>query len=161
VIVTHDVYSETNPAFCAYVIAAFVSAFSSAKSEGPELVVAYASIPIALSGELESTFQGTNRNTGLIEWLQRSPIVQIGLTSRLNESMSVVTEGLRFACFSGVIALDATSRLHIGAQKLKKTPQQSLSTQSKNAIKRATRLGYWFAAEGASRSIFESLGLAL
>lgn len=160
-IVTHDVYSEINPAFCAYVIAAFVEAFSSVNAQGPEMVATYASIPIALSGELESSFEGTNKKTGLLEWLQRSPSVQIGLTSRINETMNVVTEGLRFACFSGVISLDETARLHIGGQKLKRAPQQSLSAQSKNAIKRAARLGQWFAAEGSSRSIFESLGLTV
>jgi hypothetical protein len=158
---THDVYSETNPAFCAYVIAAFVTAFSSTRSEGPELVSTYVSIPIALSGELESAFEGTNRNTGLIEWLERSPAVQIGLTSRINESLSIVTEGVRFACFAGVISLDASSRLRLGSNKLKEGPQKVLSVQPKNAIKRATRLGYWFAAEGSSRSTFESLGLTV
>lgn len=159
--VTHDVYSETNPAFCAYVIAAFVNAFSTMRSEGPELVVTYASIPIALSGELENTFEGTNRNTGLVEWLERAPIVQIGLTSRINESLDIVTEGVRFACFAGVIFLDASSRLRLGATKLKEAPQKKLSVQSKNAIRRATRLGFWFAAEGSSRSTFESLGLTV
>lgn len=160
-IVTHDVYSETNPAFCAYAIAAFVAAFNSVKAEGPELVTIYASLPIALSAELESTFEGTNKNTGLIEWLARSPGIQIGLTTRLNECMSMVTEGLRFACFSGVISLNEKTRLRLGAQKLKKAAQQSLSWQSKNALKRSSRLGYWFAADGSARSIFESLGLTV
>ncbi len=159
--VTHDIYSETNPAFCAYVIAAFVTAFTSLRSEGPELVTTYASIPIALSGELETTFEGTNKNTGLVEWLGRAPVVQIGLTSRINESLNIVTEGLRFACFAGVISLDTSSRLRLGSNKLKEGPQKALSLQPRNAIKRATRLGYWFAAEGSSRSTFESLGLTV
>jgi hypothetical protein len=161
VIVTHDVYSETNPAYCAYVIAAFVSAFILIKAEGPEMVTAYISIPLALSGELEASFEGTNKNTGLIEWLGRSPIVQIGLTSRVNESIDIVAEGLRFACFSNVIVLDDKSRLRIGPQKLKQSLQRSLSFQSRNAMKRAERLGYWFASAGSSRSIFETMGLTL
>lgn len=159
--VTHDVYSETNPAFCAHVIAAFVAAFSSMRSEGPEFVTTYASIPIALSGELESAFQGTNKNTGLIEWLERAPVVQIGLTSRINQSLGIVTEGIRFACFAGVIAIDSGSRLQLGSQRLKKASQKALSAHSVNTIKRATRLGYWFAAEGSTRSAFESLGLTV
>lgn len=160
-IITHDVYSETNPAYCAYVIASFVSAFSLIKTEGPEMVTTYVSIPLALSGELELSFEGTNKNTGLIEWLERSPVVQIGLTSRVNESIDIVTEGLRFACFSNVIVLDDKSKLRIGPQKLKQSRQRSLSLQSRNAIKRAERLGYWFASAGSSRSIFETMGLTV
>ncbi len=159
--IAHDVYSETNPAYCAYVIAAFVSSFTVIKAEGPEIATTYVSIPLALSGELENTFQGTNKNTGLIEWLERSPVVMIGLTSRLNESIDIVTEGLRFACFSGVLVLDDKSRLHIGSQRLKPSSQRLLSTESRNAIKRGGRLGYWFGSAGSSRSIFESMGLTV
>lgn len=160
-IVTHDVYSETNPAYCAYVITSFVSAFSLIKSEGPEMVITYISVPLALSGELEGSFEGTNKNTGLIAWLERSPFVQIGLTSRVNESIDIVTEGLRFACFSNVIVLDDRSRLRVGSQRLKQSPQRSLSLQSRNSIRRAERLGYWFASAGSSRSIFETMGLTV
>lgn len=160
-IIAHDVYSETNPAFCAYVITAFVAAYVSAKPEGPEMVTTYASIPIALSAELESTFEGTNKNTGLIDWLARSPGIQIELVARLNESMSIVTEGLRFGFFSGTISMDEKTRLHLGAQKLKQTWRQALSLHSKNAIRHSARLGQWFAADGSTRSIFESLGLTV
>lgn len=160
-IIAHDVYSETNPAYCTYVLAAFVSTFGSVKAEGPEVVAAYVSIPLALSGELEGTFQGTNKNTGLIEWLERSPVVQIGLTSRLNESFDIVTEALRLACFSGALVLDSKSRLGLGSHKLKQSAQQALSAPSRNAIKRAEHLGYWFGAAGSSRAIFEAMGLTV
>lgn len=160
-IITHDVYSETNPAFCAFVIAAFVAAYASVKSEGPEMVTIYASVPIAISAELGSTFEGTNKNTGLLEWIARSPGIQIGLGQRLNESMSIVTDGLRFALFSGVISLNENTRLRLGTHKLKQSLHRSLSGPSKAAIQRSARLGLWFAADGSSRSIFESLGLTV
>ena len=160
-ILAHDVYSETNPAYCTYVLGTFISSFISVKPEGPEVVAAYVAIPLALSGELEPSFQGTNKNTGLIEWLERSPIAQIGLTSRLNGSLDIVTEAVRLACFSDAVVLDSQARLQLGSRKLKQSARQGLSAPSRNALKRAERLGYWFGAAGSSRVIFEAMGLTV
>ena len=160
-ILTHDVYSEINPAYCTYVLGAFVSSFMSIKAEGPELVTAYVALPIALSGELEASFEGTNKNTGLMEWLGRSPYVQIGLTPRLSGSFEIVTEAVRLACFSEALVLNSQARLQLGSRKLKQSVRQDLSVSSRTALRRAERLGYWFAAAGSSRTIFEAMGLTL
>src|SRR5689334_15373976 len=96
--VAHDVFSETNPAFCSYALAAFTAAYQSFGNEGPEVPTAYLALPLALSGDLAGTFRGTNKNTGLLEWLERSPRVQVRLTARVNASMNIVTEAIRFGC---------------------------------------------------------------
>jgi hypothetical protein len=160
-ILTHDVYSEMNPAYCTYVLGAFVSGFITVKPEGPELLTAYLSLPLALSGELEDSFEGTNKNTGLMEWLGRSPYIQIKLTSRLNGSFNIVTEAVRLACFSGALVLDSQSRLQLGSRRLKQSARQGLGVSSRNALRRADRLGHWFAAAGSSRTIFEAMGLTV
>jgi hypothetical protein len=66
-IMAHDIYSETNPAFCAHALLAFTAAFSSSNKDGPEVPLAYLALPIALAGDLGNTFDGTNKNTGLLE----------------------------------------------------------------------------------------------
>ncbi|MEO1017340.1 MAG: three component ABC system middle component, partial [Pseudomonadota bacterium] len=76
--VAHDIYSETNPAFCTYVLVYFTTAYLSRSDDGPEIPVVYLALPLALSADLGSTFNGTNRNTGLLEWLERSTKVQVG-----------------------------------------------------------------------------------
>ena len=38
--VAHDVYAETNPAFCAAALIEFTKAYLSAKREGPEMPLA-------------------------------------------------------------------------------------------------------------------------
>ena len=100
--VAHDIYSETNPAFCAHALVAFTTAFLSLNDNGPE-IPAYIALPVALAGDLRRTFDGTNKNTGLLEWLERHPQVQIGLANLLNTSMGMVTETIRFGCFSRVL----------------------------------------------------------
>lgn len=159
--VSHDVFSETNPAFCAYALNGFTAAFIAVNEHGPELPIVYLALPIALSGDLGDTFGGTNKNTGLLEWLERSPQIQIGLVERVNRSMPIVTDAIRFACFSGVVVIDDRTRLRLGQRKLKKSAIKALSDGPSQVLTRAERLGCWFAAAGSTKTVFDMIGLTL
>jgi hypothetical protein len=159
--VAHDVYSETNPAFCAFLLAAFVDAYAVTKGCGPDLVTAYVALPIALSGDLGPSFGGTNKKTGLAMWLQRRPEVQIGLSDRVNKTLAIVTEAVRFSTFVEVLTVEADGRLKIGPATLKASAAKALTDQSGQALKRAERLGYWFADVGSTRTVFDTLGLTV
>lgn len=159
--VSHDVFSEMNPAFCAYALISFAEAFIAVNEHGPEIPVVYLSLPVALSGDLGDCFSGTNKNTGLLEWLERNPQVQIGLAERLNRSMPIVTEAIRFGCFSRVLMIDDLARLRLGQRKTKKSAVKALSEAPSQALLRAGRLGYWFAAAGSTKTIFDMMGLTV
>jgi hypothetical protein len=159
--VAHDVFAETNPAFCAYVLTGFTAAYVSIKDVGPELPLGYVALPIALSGDLAGTFDGTNRKTGLLEWLSRSPQVQVGLAERVNASMPVVTEAVRFGCFARILTVEADGRIRVGPQKLKKSASDGLGERPASALKHAERLGYWFAMVGSTRTTFDIVGLTV
>jgi hypothetical protein len=159
--IAHDVFSEINPAFCAYAIWAFTSAFESLKRQGPEIPIVYIALPIALSGDLTITFTGTNKKTGLLEWLERNPQTQIDLAKRVNASLGIVTDAIRFGCFTHVLAMDNRAHLKIGSQQLNRNNLTKLSIESASAIKRAERLGYWFAQAGSSRAVFDMMGFTV
>ncbi|NUJ81677.1 hypothetical protein HUN39_16920 [Methylocystis sp. FS] len=159
--VAHDVYAETNPAFCAAALVEFTKAYLSARPEGPETPVAYLALPVALSGEFATAFDGTNKNTGLREWLERSPQVQVGLGERVNASLDIVTDAIRFGCFARVLAIGKGARLILGDKTLKRSAINALGDEPEQAIKRAARLGYWFATAGSTRSVFAIMGLTL
>lgn len=159
--VAHDVYAETNPAFCAAALVEFTKAYVSNRPEGPETPVAYLALPIALSEELASAFDKTNKNTGLLEWLERSPQVQVGLAERVNASLGIVTDAIRFGCFTRVLALGEGARLRLGDQKLKPSAIAALGDEPGQAIRRAGRLGHWFATAGSTRSVFNMIGLTV
>jgi len=160
-IAAHDIFSETNPAFCAHALAFFTTAFTTVNSHGPELPVAYIALPVALSGDLGDSFDGTNKNTGLLEWLERSPQVQIGLIERLNNSMGIVTEAVRFGCFSRVLVLAEGARLCLGTRKIKKSAVTTLGEAPRLSLKRSERLGYWFATVGSTKTVFDMMGLTV
>lgn len=157
----HDVFAETNPAFCAHALAAFTAAYMTLNDGGPELPSCYVALPIALSGDFAVAFNGTNRNTGLLEWLTRSPQVQVGLAARINASMGIVTEAVRFGCFSHVLVLKEDGRIRLGTLKIKSSVLSKLGEESARSIKHAERLGYWFAMAGSTRSTFDMIGLTV
>jgi hypothetical protein len=159
--VAHDVYAETNPAFCTYALAEFARAYLSISPAGPELLTAYLALPVALSGDFAVAFGGTNKNTGLLEWVERSPQLQVGLAERINSSMQMVTEALRFGCFAGTLSVAEDVRLRLGGKKLTQSAFRRLESATARAVKRAERLGYWFAMAGSTRNILDIMGLTL
>lgn len=160
-IVAHDLYAETNPAFCAYLLATFTLAYEEEKSSSPELVLCYAALPLALSGDLEKTFPGTNRLTGLLEWFQRNPMIQIDLRERIDSSADIVTEALQYGCFSKLLSIDEQGLLSTGAKTTNKSAINRLSPLNLNAFKRARSLGYWMAMAGSTRTTLNMMGLTV
>jgi hypothetical protein len=82
-----------------------------------------------------------------------------GLADRLNATMDVVTNAVRFACFTQAIALGERAHLSLGASKLKRVDAKLLSEEPLQTIKHAERLGYWFGMAGSTRTVFEIMGL--
>ncbi|CAI8961061.1 ANF_receptor domain-containing protein [Pseudomonas sp. IT-P2] len=160
-IVAHDLYAETNPAFCSYILTTFTSAYEEEKSSSPEMLLCYAALPIALSGDLEKTFLGTNRLTGLLEWLQRNPVVQIDLRERIDSSADIVTEAIQYGCFSKILSINEQGLMSVGPKSTNKSAINRLSSPNLNAFKRARSLGYWMAMAGSTRTTLNMMGLTV
>lgn len=160
-ILAHDVYSETNPAYGVFLLATFIDAYTVTKGHGPDLPAAYLVLPVALSGDLAASFEGTNKRTGLAMWLQRRPEVQVGLADRINRTLNMVTEAVRFGAFSGAITVGTDGRMVLGPNKPKGSATKGLGDELTQALKRAERLGYWFADAGSTRVVFDTMGLTV
>jgi len=159
--IAHDIYSETNPAFWAFALLAFIDAYTVTKGQGPDLPIAYLALPIALSADLGPSFDGTNKKTGLQVWLQRRPEVQVALAARVNASLGIVTDAIRLSAFSGVAVVGADGRLGMGQHMVKAGAIKALSEGPAQAIKRAARVGCWFADAGSTRTVFDMMGLTV
>jgi len=157
-IAAHDVYAETNPGYCAATIAHFAKAYSESSVQHPILALAYLALPLALSEDLSSTFDGCNARTGLIVWLDRNPRITINLASRVNPSLTICTEAIRYGCLIGILTLDQLGRLTSTSAAL---PTETPTNTSSRTFKRSRLLGTWFAGTGSARSVFESLGVSI
>jgi hypothetical protein len=158
--IAHDIFAETNPAFCAHVLVAFTTAFQETLPAGPEVPLAYLALPLVISNELAHTFDGTNRNTGLPVWLDRNPGVLVEVANRVDASLDVVTQGLRFGCFSQVLSWQG-AHIRRGNAPMKKVASARSGDAVVGAMKRAERMGYWLAAVGSQRAAFSMMGLTL
>lgn len=159
--IAHDIFAETNPAYCAALLATFVSAYRERGKADPDITLCYVALPIAISGDLTATFARTNRATGLLEWLRRSPVVQIKLGDRVNGSLDIVTDAIRFGCFTNVIAMNAQGGLSLGASSLPKNLKSQVTQNTRDDFVNIDRLGHWFASAGSTRTVFNMMGLEL
>ncbi|MEX6679180.1 DUF6521 family protein [Pseudomonas sp. W2Oct36] len=159
--VAHDIFAETNPAYCAALLATFVGAYRSRSGTDPDISLCYAALPLALSGDLSSTFDRTDRRTGLLEWLRRNPVIQIRLAGRVNGSLDIVTEAIRFACFCHLLAINSEGRLVPGGSSVPKHLTMQLSKSTQQVFKNIDRLGCWLALAGSTRTVFDMMGLEL
>lgn len=153
---THDIFAEVNPAYSACALQRFTKGYAGSEARPVDLPIAYVALPLALSADLASTFEHTNKNTGLAEWLERNPGIQIDLAARLNGSMHLVTLALRFACFTKLLEVDHCGKLHVGSRNL---PDSALKDAPTPAIKYAERLGHWCSRAGAAKSVLDIVGL--
>lgn len=160
-VIAHDIFAETNPAYCAALLAAFVAAYRSQCDTDPEIALCYAALPLALSGDLAATFDRTNSRTGLLEWLHRSPVIQIRLAGRVNGSLDIVTEAIRFACFTHLLVINDEGRVVLGASNVPKGLTKQLGESTQQTFKNIQRLGCWLALAGSTRTVFAMMGLEL
>ena len=92
--VAYDLFAETNPAFGAFGLVGFCSKYDLASGRSPVLALAYLALPIALSDDLETSFEETAVATGLLSWLNRYPDVRLDLGARLDASKGIVSAAL-------------------------------------------------------------------
>lgn len=159
--IAHDIFAETNPAYCAFLLGTFVRAYRTRSGSEPDITLCYAALPLALSGDLAPTFGRTNRKTGLLEWLRRSPVIQIRLAARVNGSLDIVTEAIRFGCFSNLLAINTEGRVAPGASPVPKHLKAQLTQETQDIFDNIDRLGHWFALAGSTRTVFNMMGLEL
>ncbi|MCD2514188.1 three component ABC system middle component [Comamonas endophytica] len=159
--IAHDIFAETNPAYCASLLATFVRSYRIGNKSEPDITLCYAALPLALSGDLTPTFNGTNRRTGLLEWLRRSPVIQIRLAARVNGSLDIVTEAIRFGCFSNLLEIKTDGKVAPGMSLVPKQLRAELTQDTRKNFDNIDRIGHWFASAGSTRTVFNLMGLEL
>lgn len=155
-----DVFAETNPAYCAAILAQFCEAYAQGRAVGRASTVAivYLALPIALSEDLAPTFDGCNKSTGLPAWLNRSPGVLPDLAKRINATLEMTTAAIRFGCLTGALRLTHEGEL---VSSLEKFPAAVSSGVAGASLRRAKMLGAWFATMGSPRAVLEALGVSV
>ncbi|VXA84858.1 conserved hypothetical protein [Acinetobacter sp. 8I-beige] len=159
--ISHDIYAEMNPAFCALLLATFVESYVSTGNRFPDLPLIYIALPLLLSEEYIQQFEGTNKTTGLREWLSRNQNYDLDLSFRLNGCLDIVSEALQFGCFSGYLELKENAQISLGGKFLIKSKIKRIDGELLKIVKCADRLGCWFAHAGSTKAVFDIMGLTV
>ncbi|HFH2546548.1 TPA: three component ABC system middle component [Klebsiella aerogenes] len=155
-ILAHDIYAETNPVFCSFLLSGFCDFYNTSIEINPEIPLIYLVLPIVLSEDLSSTFLGCNIKTGLLVWLERNPCVLNELTKRVNSTLAITTEAIRFGCISKILKLNVDGTVVGNNIKLER-----LMKDNSLSLKKTRLLAYWFSEMGSTRATFEAMGLTL
>lgn len=158
-IAAHDVFAETNPAFCAAVFAQFCLAYQATPPRlSPTVALVYLVVPLAISEDLAPTFEGCNRETGFTLWMSRNPRVTVDLAKKVNATLEITTAALRFGCIAGIFKLTPDG----GIESARKTlPTVVTNGVASAALKRTRLLGIWMAGMGSPRAVLETLGVSV
>ncbi|QDH17376.1 three component ABC system middle component [Swingsia samuiensis] len=159
--VAYDLFAETNPAFGAYGLLAFCRKHIAASGRKPNFSLSYIALPIALSDDLNTSFEETTSRTGLLSWLYRYPDVRVDLGVRLDASRDIVSEAMRFGLSTRALVFDPNGNLGPGARRLVQVPAKDLPLNAKRALNRASRLGTWMGNAGSAGTIFSAFGVTL
>ncbi|MNL61285.1 hypothetical protein D3C87_1851920 [compost metagenome] len=79
----------------------------------------------------------------------------------MNGSLDIVTEAIRFACFSNLLVVNTEGRLVAGASSVPKGLTKQLGENTQQTFKHIERLGCWLALAGSTRTVFDMMGLEL
>jgi len=157
-ILSYDLYAETNPAFVSFLLYRFVKNYSGNTPHAPHVSLAYLAVPMAMSERLEASFSSTNSATGFLAWLNRFPESRVGLQRDVVQSKNVTAGGLRASVHSQLLRLNPDGTLGIGiAKKPPENTKGKLSSGPKKAVTRAERLGGWMSKVGGPALIFSAL----
>lgn len=158
-IAARDIFAETNPAFCGVVLSQFCSAYQVTRlGLPPAAVLVYLVVPLAISEDLASTFDGCNKETGFTLWMSRNPKVSVDLAKKVNSTLEITTAAIRFGCIAGIFKLTSDGDIESTQKKL---PAAVTTGVAGAALKRARLLGTWMAGMGSPRAVLEALGVSV
>lgn len=143
-----DIYALTNPAFWALALTQFVRGYQNSAREGKTIAcpypLLYLPMPLVFSRDALARFQGTNRNTGLMTWLERHPIVRATAAPEIRAAKPYTRRALTFALAHGVlVTADGWGYAPTSAGGWKKPPWPVKSDPRGALLQASHRLGQW------------------
>lgn len=152
-----DAFAETNPAFCSLILSAYVSAFQDTQKRPLPITLLPLVLPIVMSGELDSSFLYTSKDTGLARWISKTPSVLFNLRERVQASVEMSRESLQFALQYQILSLDDEAQISdlIESDATRRLKKLGFEKMGSNARK----LGTWVGVLASASVTYNILGL--
>lgn len=154
-----DTFAYTNPAFCALMLRGFVEHYMKADTKGVPLPLMLLPLPIALSGDLADTFDGTNSRTGLITWVGRHPEITLDLGRRIEALTPFSREALLFALSRRILDINDAGYVDIDEAGMKKALRFPASEPRGRVLSITRTLGRWVGEVRSTETVLACMGL--
>ena len=154
-----DTFAYTNPAFCALMLRGFVENYMKADSRGVPLPLMLLPLPIALSGDLVNTFDGTNSRTGLITWIGRHPEITLDLGRRVEALTPFSREAILFALSRRILDINDSGYVELDDAGLKKALRFPAIEARGRVLSISRTLGRWVGEVRSTETVLACLGL--
>jgi hypothetical protein len=147
-----------NPAFCGEIIARAVAPYVEVTSHGMALPLAYLVLPLTLSAPVRDALPRRS-DTTFVTWAGRHRVLLADLPERAAALRPVTREALLFLTQHRVVGLTGTGLIP-GEWPIKLSRKIEFVTDETNAIRTAARsLGRWFAQQGGTTQILQTMGI--
>lgn len=156
--VSIDVFANTNAAFCSLVLHSFCDGYFSMNGNAVPFPLLLLPIPIILSNDLATSFDGTNVKTGFLSWVKKSPYVTIGLSERIESSYEITRPAIAYATARRVLKIDSNGEFVPNYDAIGKYANVK---ELENFYKNSRRLGQWMGEIRSTKTIYNHLGITL
>jgi Family of unknown function (DUF6521) len=158
-----DVYAHTNPAFWAFALSKFIVEYTAAGTSGKREPCPYPLLflpmPLSFANDARRRFDGTNKTTGLMTWLERNPSVRATVAAEIMAARPYSRRALTFALAHDLISTDDGWGYLPGDRKGWKKPAWPVKSDQRGVILQACgRLGQWCAMVEVA-TVFIALGV--
>lgn len=157
-----DVYAHTNPAFWALALGKFVDGYSATdkphKLQACSYPLLFLPMPLTFSCEPRRRFEGTNKKTGFMSWLQRNPGLRATAAAEMTAAKPYSRRAITFALAYDLISSEDGWNYMPGSGSCWKKLPWSPTSDERGAILRACgRLGQWCSVLDVA-TVFIALG---
>ncbi|MAC55318.1 MAG: hypothetical protein CME31_22485 [Gimesia sp.] len=154
-----DTFAYTNPAFCALMLRDFVQNYMKADNRGVPLPLMLLPLPIALSGDLADTFNGTNSRTGLITWVSRHPEITLDLGRRIEALTPFSREALLFAISRRILDINDAGYVDLDNTGMKKALRFPATEPRGRILSISRTFGRWVGDVQSTETVLACLRL--
>lgn len=153
-----DVFSASNPAFCALVLHYFLKGFNESNKNGVDFPILFLPIPLLLSTDVMSTLVHTNKATGFLNWITSNPLVKIDLHERIHNTIQITKDAILFGTQQGVLLVSDTAQFY-PTGTIKEKDVKEIGLHSYTSV--SERFGYWSGKLDSTKTLLYSLGITL
>ncbi len=150
-----EVINNLNPAFCGEILRRSLFKYQTISKDYMPITLVYLVLPVVLHKDTRKAIGNTRKE--MHPWLQENPQIKVDFAKRVKGFENITNETLTFLYID--LSVTVYTRC-VETKNYKPKPLNSFSNEEiKDCMKKAERVGQWFARAGAPSNIYIMWGV--